>query len=222
VEVKENAITTEDLEAEVEYEQENGVDQAIVLAQLTGLLREVTLLNGEVERRREEAREIRDLFEERCRRLTRTVAELEDEVVELYGSRINPFQLVVSYLANIYLRQSDLVEDAVDLEGIQGTVHGLHDWIDRIREEQKVVRLSRDLAYQKARRSWISRRGKEGYTIETDGEMMLEGLSAWMRGWRDVEEGFQVRARARQIRRDRRQGQLLRLGEKVKLVCGVS
>lgn len=85
VEVKENAITTEDLEAEVEYQQENGVDQAIVLAQLTGLLREVTLLNGEVERRREEAREIRDLFEERCRRLTRTVAELEDEVVELYG-----------------------------------------------------------------------------------------------------------------------------------------
>lgn len=125
-------------------------------------------------------------------------------------------------LANIYLRQSDLVEDAVDLEGIQGTVHGLHDWIDRIREEQKVVRLSRDLAYQKARRSWISRRVKEGYTIETDGEMMLEGLSAWMRGWRDVEEGFQVRARARQMRRDRRQGQLLRLGEKVKLVRGVS
>lgn len=48
--------------------------------------------------------------------------------------------------------------------------------------------------------------------------MMLEGLSAWMRGWRDVEEGFQVRARARQMRRDRRQGQLLRLGEKVNLV----
>lgn len=53
--------------------------------------------------------------------------------------------------------------------------------------------------------------------METDGEVMLEGLSAWMRGWRDVEEGFQVRARARQVRRDRKQEQLLQLGEKGKL-----
>lgn len=63
--------------------QENGVDHVAVLTQLTALLREVTLLNGEVECRREEARKIRDLFEERCRGLTRTVAELEDEVMEL-------------------------------------------------------------------------------------------------------------------------------------------
>jgi hypothetical protein len=110
------------------------------------------------------------------------------------------------------------VEDAVDLEGIQGTIHGLHDWINRIREEQKLVRISRTLACQKSRRSWIGRKGKEDWSVETDGEMMLEGLSAWMRGWRDVEEGFQVRARARQMRRDRRQEQLLRLGEKVNLV----
>lgn len=121
--------------------------------------------------------------------------------------------------ANISIsRQTDLVEDAVDLEGIQGTVHGLHDWIDRIREEQKLVRISRTLAYQKSQRSWIGRKGREDWSGETDGEMMVEGLSAWMRGWKDVEEGFQVRARARQIRRDRRQEQLLQVGEKVKLV----
>lgn len=64
-------------------EQEKGADLVAVLTQLQALLREVTLLNGEVERRREEAREIRDLFEERCRGLTRTVADLEDEVLEL-------------------------------------------------------------------------------------------------------------------------------------------
>lgn len=64
-------------------EQEKGADHVAVLTQLQALLREVTLLNGEVERRREEAREIRDLFEERCRGLTRTVADLEEEVLEL-------------------------------------------------------------------------------------------------------------------------------------------
>ncbi|OOQ90940.1 hypothetical protein PEBR_01868 [Penicillium brasilianum] len=191
VEVAEKATMTE------EDTEEPTLDQDAVLAQLTALLREVTLLNGEVERRRGEAREIRDLFEERCRGFMRTVAELEDEVLEL---------------------QSDLLEDAVDLEGIQGTIQGLHDWINRIREEQKLVRISRTLAYQKSRRSWIGRKGKEDWSVETDGEMMLEGLSAWMRGWRDVEEGFQVRARARQMRRDRRQGHLLRLGEKFNLV----
>lgn len=111
-------------------------------------------------------------------------------------------------------RQSDLVEDAVDLECIQGTIHGLHDWIDRVREEQKSTRISRHPAYPKSRRPWISRKAKEDCDVGMDSEMMLEGLSAWMRGWRDVEEGFQVRARARQTRRDRRQEQLLRSGEK--------
>jgi hypothetical protein len=83
VDVVEKMIMTEDLKEEPVLEQKNGVDHVAVLTQLTALLREVTLLNGEVERRREESREIRDLFEERCRGLTRTVAELEDEVLEL-------------------------------------------------------------------------------------------------------------------------------------------
>lgn len=83
LDVVEKMTMTEDLHEKPVLEQENGVDQITVLAQLTALLREVTLLNGEVERRREESREIRDLFEARCRGLTRTVAELEDEVLEL-------------------------------------------------------------------------------------------------------------------------------------------
>lgn len=64
-------------------EQEKGADHVAVLTQLQALLHEVTLLSSEVERRREESKEIRDLFEERCRGLARTVADLEDEVLEL-------------------------------------------------------------------------------------------------------------------------------------------
>lgn len=40
--------------------------------------------------------------------------------------------------------------------------------------------------------------------------MVLEGLSAWMRGWRDVEEGFQIRANARRTRREQRQASTAR------------
>ncbi|KAJ5679725.1 hypothetical protein N7462_007969 [Penicillium macrosclerotiorum] len=169
---------------------DDGFNHDQILAQLTTLLGEVTALNSELDRRRQESIEIRDLFEEKCRGLTRTVAELEGEMLEL---------------------QADLVEDAVELEGIQGTVHGLHDWIDNVCKNQKINQISRHTTRQTSRRRW--RREEEHETsADTDWELMLEGLSAWMRGWRDVEEGFQVRARARKTRRERRQEQLARSG----------
>ncbi|KAJ5606489.1 hypothetical protein N7510_009270 [Penicillium lagena] len=162
-------------------------------SQLMALLREVTALNGELDSRRREAGEIYELLEGRCRELTRTIAELEGEVVEL---------------------QADLVEDAVELEGIQGTVHGLQGYIDALREEQRVTRVQR--LDHRARQKETRRNGsrKEEELGHADGEMVLEGIAAWMRGWRDVEEGFQVRARARQLNRERRQ-ERWRGGEKI-------
>ncbi|KAJ5898834.1 hypothetical protein N7495_003578 [Penicillium taxi] len=79
-----------------------------------------------------------------------------------------------------YFRKSDLSEDAVELEVMQGIVRGLHDWIK--------------VAHQKSRRRRTSQADEE----------MLEGLSAWMRGWKDVEDGFQIRGRTRKTRRDQR------------------
>lgn len=61
----------------------DGINKEEILSQLQGLMSEVTTLNEEGTKRRKESSEIRDLFEERCRGLTRTVAELEDEVLEL-------------------------------------------------------------------------------------------------------------------------------------------
>lgn len=73
-----------------------------LLSQLQSLLDDVTTFNRELNRRHEESVEIRDLFEERCRGLTRTVAELEDEVVELYVEWSN----VQDCYALTYLSQS--------------------------------------------------------------------------------------------------------------------
>lgn len=61
----------------------DGLNKEDLLLQLQGLMSEVTSLHEEVNKRRKESSEIRDLFEERCRGLTRSVAELEDEVLEL-------------------------------------------------------------------------------------------------------------------------------------------
>lgn len=64
-------------------ESDDGIDKQEILSQLKSLMSEVITLNKEIEQRRKESSEIRELFEGRCRGLTRTMAELEDEVREL-------------------------------------------------------------------------------------------------------------------------------------------
>ncbi|KAJ5225740.1 hypothetical protein N7468_006965 [Penicillium chermesinum] len=149
---------------------------------LRTLLGEVTELNQELHRRHAESVEIRELMDMKCRGLARTIAELEDEVSEL---------------------QSDLVDDSIELEGLQGTVRGLEDWVAGLREGQGWPVLSRPNV------------GKRyGGQVGNDGDAIaiLDGLGAWMRGWRDVEDGHKARARARKLRRDQRQELLKRRG----------
>jgi hypothetical protein len=117
--------------------------------------------------------------------------------------------LVWALLISFDFSRSDLVEDAVELEGIQGTIHGLQHWIEGMREEQKRARVARDPVRRKAKRGWGGRKHIDEIG-ETEGEVVLEGLSAWMRGWKDVEDGFKIRARGRRTRREQRQRQLLK------------
>ncbi|KAJ5136126.1 hypothetical protein N7448_004680 [Penicillium atrosanguineum] len=170
---------------------ENGFNKTEMLAQLSALLTEVNGLHAQVGDRRKETSEICDLYEERCRCLERTVAELELEVMEL---------------------KSDLVEDAVELEGIQGTILGLQTWIDSLLAEQVMLRRQRYLAQHKARQKrWANGQKNGDYDdlgADTKVDDVLEGLDAWMRGLRDVEEGFRSRARARRTRRERRREML--------------
>lgn len=102
-----------------------------------------------------------------------------------------------------------MVEDAIELEGAQGTIRGLQAWVDSLYAEQATKRQERNIARWKTRRRLFNRgRVEEVHDSETD--MILEGLGAWMRGWRDVEEGFQVRAQARKTRREQRQASIAR------------
>lgn len=109
-----------------------------------------------------------------------------------------------------FVRQADLAEDTIELEGIQGTVHGLQDWVYMLQEEQNLAHVSKGVARQKSRRRWGGRKTNDELSPETDAEIVLDGLRAWMRGWKDVEETSQVRAQARKSRRERRQEQLSR------------
>lgn len=75
-----------------------------------------------------------------------------------------------------------------------------------------MLRRQRYLAQHKARQKrWVNGQKIGDYDdlgADTKIDDVLEGLDAWMRGLRDVEEGFRSRARARRTRRERRQEML--------------
>lgn len=62
---------------------EDGMEKEKILSQLRTLMKEVTMMKVQLRERRKESNKICDLYEERCRGLERTIAELEFEVVEL-------------------------------------------------------------------------------------------------------------------------------------------
>lgn len=75
-----------------------------------------------------------------------------------------------------------------------------------------MLRRQRYLAQHKARQKRWGNGEKPGdfdaLGADTKVDDILEGLDAWMRGLRDVEDGFRSRARARCTRRERRQEML--------------
>lgn len=63
-------------------------------------------------------------------------------------------------------------DSSIERESLRGTVLGLHDWIS----------------------TWVDNRDNR------DGDMdpeLVEGISAWMRGWKDLDDGVCLRERER-------------------------
>ena len=51
---------------------------------------------------------------------------------------------------------------------------------------------------QKKKRSKV----KDAVEHPNDDDALIEGINAWMRGWRDIEEGFRIMAQERRLRRE--------------------
>ncbi|OGM49958.1 hypothetical protein ABOM_001293 [Aspergillus bombycis] len=146
-------------------------------SQLIALLNEVTALNVDLDQRRKESSQIYDLLKRECQGLSRRISELENEVHEL---------------------ETDIMEGSAEREALHGTVCGLEAWVNGWQNERKL-----GASRQNKAKRWMRRKPEERY--ESDAEALLEGITAWMRGWKDVEEGFRVRERDRQDRREERQ-----------------
>jgi hypothetical protein len=106
------------------------------------------------------------------------------------------------------IRQSDIVEDTIELEGLRGTVRGLESWIGRWQRQRDITTTSSPSpSPSQSRNRWKRKKHHAPQEAEDENEndfdTLLDGISAWMRGWNDVEEGFRVRARRRKLRRER-------------------
>ncbi|GIC87733.1 uncharacterized protein Aud_004122 [Aspergillus udagawae] len=152
--------------------------------ELTSVLSEITEFSEEFKKRRKESRHIYDLCSREIRRMTRSISVLEHDVHEL---------------------QKELWEETAEREGLQGTVNGLVGWVEAWQEQHDQVIASR--SHKSGRRQWTRRR-TEKCNEETVGAL-LEGIRAWTRGWRDVEEAYRIRERERRLRMKGRQRQQL-------------
>ncbi|KAE8384099.1 hypothetical protein BDV23DRAFT_43508 [Aspergillus alliaceus] len=149
--------------------------------QLQALLNEVTALNVELNQRREESFRIYALLMRESQGLSRRISELEDEVHEL---------------------ESDIVEDSAEREALQGTVRGLEAWINAWQKEPDLAGRAPGTLRQNQAKRRMKRQQEEHNESGTDA--LLEGITAWMRGWKDVEEGFRIRERDREVKREER------------------
>ncbi|KAJ9299763.1 hypothetical protein DTO271G3_2647 [Paecilomyces variotii] len=163
-----------------------GVDSAVNSShrQLEALLKELTAVNAQLQQRRAESRHLHGLFIQKCEGLAQRILHLEDEIQDLH---------------------SDILEDSIELEGLRGTVRGLESWVGRWQRE-RALKEAQDAGNKSSKKSpW--KRKKHTQNIgdnENDTDTLIDGITAWMRGWKDIEEGFHVRARRRQARRDQR------------------
>ncbi|KAH2113414.1 hypothetical protein KXW65_003690 [Aspergillus fumigatus] len=156
----------------------------VSIKELTSVLSEITELSEEFKKRRRESLQIYDLCDRKIRRMRQSISVLEHDVHKL---------------------QKELWEETAELEGLQGTVNGLVSWVEAWQEQHDQITATR--SHKTGRRQW-TRRKTEKYNEETIGAL-LEGIRAWTRGWRDVEEAYRIRERERRLRMGGRQRQQL-------------
>ncbi|KAL4934002.1 uncharacterized protein BDV17DRAFT_72379 [Aspergillus undulatus] len=134
---------------------------------------ELKTLGAEFLERREETLRIYTLYDKERKRLRDRIGELEEEIEEL---------------------RADMQEEMAEREALQGTVRGLKYWLDGLSKEDNPPR------QDSGGRGWWGKK-KVGKLGSFDAEALFDGMSAWMRGWSDVEEEFRNRDTARRLRR---------------------
>ncbi|KAL5045250.1 hypothetical protein BDW71DRAFT_89318 [Aspergillus fruticulosus] len=140
---------------------------------------EVRRLGDAFLKRREETLYIYSLHDRERKQMRRRIAELEVEIEEL---------------------QADMRQDMAEREALQGTVRGFEAWIEGCQEEYRLAQKKPKETLTQNGRGWWSKK-KVSQPDDFDADALFDGITAWMRGWADVQEEFRDRDRARRQRK---------------------
>ncbi|PGH29469.1 hypothetical protein GX50_07783 [[Emmonsia] crescens] len=195
-------------EPEIEFQNGKGQSQTQRHSQvnhhneLDVLMQDLKIVTRCLEQRRTECLHLNAVFTVKCERLAQRILEMEDEIDEFRAEKI---------------------ENTIELESLKGTVRGLEGWIRRWnkkRQEEADVYVDVDSEYtwsseysDNGRGEWGDNRNHQGRLVveeeeeevsdnngKDDIDTLMDGISAWLRGWSEVEEGFRIRARLRKRR----------------------
>ncbi|OAX83121.1 hypothetical protein ACJ72_02528 [Emergomyces africanus] len=169
------------------------------------LVRDLQLITRSLEQRRSECLHLNSVFIVKCEKLAQRILEMEDEIDELRVEKI---------------------ENTIELEGLKGTVRGLEGWIRRWKMKKEMQRREAQNGDVHSEYTWSSSSSSSAYSSsnrgrgewdnnrnqgtligvvdnareEEDIDTLMDGISEWLGGWHEVEEGFRIRARLRKRR----------------------
>ncbi|KLJ07941.1 hypothetical protein EMPG_16588 [Blastomyces silverae] len=200
------AVSRSEPEPKIESQNATARSQGLVdHHELDAIMRDLQHVTRCLEQRRVECLHLNAVFTVKCEKLAQRILEMEDEIDELRAEKI---------------------ENKIELESLKGTMRGLEGWMQRWKKQlhrRNAVDVDIDsgseytwsseyysspssLGGGRGGGEWDHRNqtrkleGTMGGDGNDDTDRLMDGISAWLHGWNEVEEGFRIRARLRERR----------------------
>ncbi|EFQ97383.1 hypothetical protein MGYG_00423 [Nannizzia gypsea CBS 118893] len=142
--------------------------------ELSLVLNRLTKANEDFRQRRVEQRQIHDQYQIRSEEFSARVSELEDEVKSLHDEVFNI---------------------TIELECMRGTVSGLDSWLSHWKNQNNSDGHLNSVLKRPAKpRGKSSKYFEQLDRLQEQRDGLIDGITAWMRGWNDATDGFQARS----------------------------
>ncbi|EGD93476.1 hypothetical protein TESG_01020 [Trichophyton tonsurans CBS 112818] len=166
------------------------------------VLDRLTKANENFRQRRVEQRQIHEQYQVRYKEFSARISELEDEVMSLYVQISTLLSALIifpssssRFQADDNFSQEEVFNTTIELECMRGTVSGLDSWLSNWKSQN-----DSDSHLDPVLKRPAKPRGKSSKSFEQLDKLqeqrdgLIDGLSAWMRGWNDATDGFRARS----------------------------
>ncbi|GBF66076.1 hypothetical protein TMEN_8794 [Trichophyton mentagrophytes] len=166
------------------------------------VLDRLTKANENFRQRRVEQRQIHEQYQVRCKEFSARISELEDEVMSLYVQISTLLSALIifpssssRFQADDNFSQEEVFNATIELECMRGTVSGLDSWLSNWKSQNDSdSHLDPVLKRPAKPRGKSSKYFEQLDKLQEQRDGLIDGLSAWMRGWNDATDGFRARS----------------------------